>query len=110
MQYLTYFFIENIEFIFHFICNSTVSRFSKSILRTKAMQKCAHSQYQYDHHIPEPGGVFFVCNTWCGDIEPENLAIATHINWETYVSKRLISSNKEFLTKPSIYESYGSVY
>ena len=55
-------------------------------------------------------GVFFVCNTWCGDIEPENLAIATHINWETYVSKRLISSNKEFLTKPSIYESYGSVY
>ena len=22
-------------------------------------------------------GVFFVCNTWCSDIEPENLAIAT---------------------------------
>ena len=21
-------------------------------------------------------GVFFVCNTWCSDIEPENLAIA----------------------------------
>ena len=32
-----------------------------------------------------------------------------HINWESYVSKRLISSKKEF-SKLSIYESYSSVY
>ena len=28
-----------------------------------------HSWYQYDHHIQERRAVFFLCNTWCGDIE-----------------------------------------
>ena len=41
----------------------------------------------------------------------KNVAIATtYINRESEVKKRQISSKKKLLTKPSIYESYSSVY
>ena len=46
MQYLTYFFIENIEFIFHFICNSTVSRYFHSSWQSSEKMQPLYSASQ----------------------------------------------------------------
>ena len=64
----------------------------------------AHSWYQYDHHIQERRAVFFLCNTWCGDIEQlrhdRAFLIFAELTWfvcclEYYLAARFIVVSDE---------------